>query len=141
MLLGERVSDRLASAIGSWKFLIFQSCVLTAWVAANALLIHGDRWDPYPFILLNLFLSFQAAYASPIILMAQKRTDHRDRAREIEHHMMSSAFRAATELTLERLDEHEKAIRVALGSIERQIIASRARQILMDLTAEEEDLR
>jgi uncharacterized membrane protein len=69
---GERVADGFAAAVGSWPFIIAQSVLLTVWVAANVFwLVY--RWDPYPFILLNLVLSFQAAYASPIIMMSQNR--------------------------------------------------------------------
>jgi uncharacterized membrane protein len=70
--VGEKVADGFARAIGSWPFIILQSCLLAAWVVANV--IHVIKpWDPYPFILLNLALSFQAAYASPIIMMSQNR--------------------------------------------------------------------
>ncbi len=69
---GERVADKVAAVIGSWTFIITQSAILACWVALN---IVGwvQHWDPYPFILLNLALSFQAAYASPIIMMSQNR--------------------------------------------------------------------
>jgi uncharacterized membrane protein len=70
--LGERVADVFARSVGSWTFIILQSCLLIAWVIANV--VHLVKpWDPYPFILLNLALSFQAAYASPIIMMSQNR--------------------------------------------------------------------
>lgn len=70
--LSELVADGFAKAVGSWTFIILQSCLLAAWVTANV--IHLIKpWDPYPFILLNLALSFQAAYASPIIMMSQNR--------------------------------------------------------------------
>jgi uncharacterized membrane protein len=70
--LSELVADGFAKAVGSWTFIIIQSVLLTAWVVANV--IHLVKpWDPYPFILLNLALSFQAAYASPIIMMSQNR--------------------------------------------------------------------
>jgi len=70
--LGERVADLVASVVGSWPFIIAQTVILAAWITLN---IAGwiYRWDPYPFILLNLLLSFQAAYASPIIMMSQNR--------------------------------------------------------------------
>jgi len=69
---GEKVADAFASTVGSWPFLIIQTVLLAAWVTANVL--HFIKpWDPYPFILLNLALSFQAAYASPIIMMSQNR--------------------------------------------------------------------
>jgi uncharacterized membrane protein len=74
----ERLSDRFAAVMGSWKFIIFQSSLLAIWVLLNvtAFLRH---WDPYPFILLNLALSFQAAYAAPIIMMSQNRQAAKDR--------------------------------------------------------------
>jgi len=70
--LGERVADGFAAVVGSWTFIIVQSVLFMAWIVVNvaAWLSH---WDPYPFILLNLALSFQAAYASPIIMMSQNR--------------------------------------------------------------------
>jgi uncharacterized membrane protein len=78
MTFGERLSDKFATIMGSWKFIIFQSTILTIWVFLNitAFVMH---WDPYPFILLNLALSFQAAYAAPIIMMSQNRQADKDR--------------------------------------------------------------
>ncbi len=69
---GDRVADAFAAAVGSWTFIITQSLLLVGWLTLNVL---GwiRHWDPYPFILLNLALSFQAAYASPIIMMSQNR--------------------------------------------------------------------
>jgi uncharacterized membrane protein len=80
LTLGDRVADRVASVIGSWRFIIVMSFVLTAWIASNVL---GwvQQWDPYPFILLNLALSFQAAYAAPVIMMSQNRQEVKDRLR------------------------------------------------------------
>lgn len=70
--LGERVADGFAAVVGSWPFIIVQSVLLVAWMAVNVV-AWRFRWDPYPFILLNLALSFQAAYAGPIIMMSQNR--------------------------------------------------------------------
>ena len=69
---GERVADAVAATVGSWPFIVIQSLVLALWILLN-LAAWFYRWDPYPFILLNLVLSFQAAYASPIIMMSQNR--------------------------------------------------------------------
>jgi uncharacterized membrane protein len=69
---GERVADFVATRVGSWTFLIIQSIILVIWMSVNVLVL-WKHWDPYPFILLNLFLSFQAAFATPIILMSQNR--------------------------------------------------------------------
>jgi uncharacterized membrane protein len=68
----ERVADFVAAWVGSWPFLIVQSFILAIWMTLNVM-AWQYRWDPYPFILLNLVLSFQAAYATPIILMSQNR--------------------------------------------------------------------
>jgi uncharacterized membrane protein len=69
---GEKMADLFAAIVGSWTFIVIQSVLLTIWVGINVL-AWNYRWDPYPFILLNLALSFQAAYASPIIMMSQNR--------------------------------------------------------------------
>ena len=76
--LGARMADGFAKVVGSWKFIIIQSVLLAIWVSIN-ILVYFQHWDPYPFILLNLVLSFQAAYASPIIMMSQNRQSERDR--------------------------------------------------------------
>ncbi len=78
MTLGQRVADRFAEVMGSWKFIITQSCILAIWVVLN-ITAYIKHWDPYPFILLNLMLSFQAAYAAPIIMMSQNRQAEKDR--------------------------------------------------------------
>ncbi len=83
--LGQRLADAVVHFIGSWRFIIIQSIILTIWIVMNGIwLLAGQAWDPYPFILLNLMLSFQAAYASPLILMAQNRSDMKDRRRAQE---------------------------------------------------------
>lgn len=75
--IGINLADKIASFIGSWTFIIIQSTILTIWVVLNILKIWN--FDPYPFILLNLFLSFEAAYATPLILMSSNRQSERDR--------------------------------------------------------------
>ncbi|HWO01250.1 MAG TPA: DUF1003 domain-containing protein [Blastocatellia bacterium] len=75
---GQRVADRVAATMGSWKFIIAQSTVLLIWLVLNVA-AYMRHWDPYPFILLNLGLSFQAAYAAPIIMMSQNRQADKDR--------------------------------------------------------------
>jgi|SRR5579884_1661172 len=77
--LGEKVADSAASGIGSWRFIIIQTVLVTIWVILN-LIAWGARWDPYPFILLNLMFSVQAAYTGPILLLASNRQAKKDRA-------------------------------------------------------------
>lgn len=78
---GERVADGVARTMGSWRFIIIQSAILVAWMALN-LTAWVRHWDPYPFILLNLALSTQAAYAAPVIMMSQNRQAQQDRRRD-----------------------------------------------------------
>jgi len=80
---GERIADLVASFGGSWTFIILFSVVLAIYMTINVVLDHlrGKTWDPYPFILLNLFLSMLAAIQAPVIMMSQNRQDKRDRLR------------------------------------------------------------
>jgi uncharacterized membrane protein len=70
---GERAADEITRWLGSWTFIIVQSVILAIWISLNLTELIFRAWDPYPFILLNLALSFQAAYAAPIIMMSQNR--------------------------------------------------------------------
>ncbi|WP_315791251.1 DUF1003 domain-containing protein [Fischerella sp. JS2] len=70
--LGDRLADIVADTVGSWRFIIIQSALLILWIILNVT-AYVKHWDPYPFILLNLMLSFQAAYTAPIIMMSQNR--------------------------------------------------------------------
>ena len=75
---GDRLADRVADVVGSWHFILTQSSLLILWIVLNAI-GSMQHWDPYPFILLNLMLSFQAAYTAPIIMMSQNRQSQTDR--------------------------------------------------------------
>jgi len=74
----QRLADNVANAMGSWNFIIIQSVIVVLWMTIN-ILAFIKHWDPYPFILLNLLFSTQAAYAAPIIMMSQNRQNERDR--------------------------------------------------------------
>jgi uncharacterized membrane protein len=76
---GQRLADSVANGMGSWRFIIWQTIIVALWMTLNVIAIFG-KWDDYPFILLNLVFSTQAAYAAPIIMMAQNRQNERDRA-------------------------------------------------------------
>jgi CRP/FNR family transcriptional regulator, cyclic AMP receptor protein len=106
MTLGQRVADRVADTIGSWPFIIIQTVILTIWIILNWI---GwvKHWDPYPFILLNLMLSFQAAYSGPVIMMSQNRQSDKDRlAAEIDHQVNTKAELEINNL-IRRLDDLE----------------------------------
>lgn len=81
LTVGQRVADIVALTVGSWRFIIIQSTVIVIWIYLN---VSGAIvWDAYPFILLNLAMSFQAAYTAPIIMMSQNRESERDRKRSV----------------------------------------------------------
>ncbi|MBT8526439.1 DUF1003 domain-containing protein [Polynucleobacter paneuropaeus] len=75
---GQKISDAVARTVGSWKFIIIQSICILGWITYNSV-NNSNVWDPYPFILLNLMLSFQAAYTAPAIMMSQNRLSEIDR--------------------------------------------------------------
>jgi uncharacterized membrane protein len=79
MTFGQRIADSVAAGMGSWTFIIIQTLFVIAWMTFNIIEVATHRWDPYPFILLNLLFSTQAAYAAPIIMMSQNRSAERDR--------------------------------------------------------------
>jgi uncharacterized membrane protein len=76
--VGQKISDTVARTVGSWKFIIIQSICILGWITYNSA-NNANVWDPYPFILLNLMLSFQAAYTAPAIMMSQNRLSEIDR--------------------------------------------------------------
>ncbi len=78
LTVGQTIADSVAATMGSWKFIIIQSIILAFWIVLNVT-AYIQQWDPYPFILLNLALSFQAAYAAPFIMMSQNRQQDIDR--------------------------------------------------------------
>lgn len=78
LTFGQKLADQVADGMGSWKFIIAQTAIVFLWMGLN-ILGFSLHWDPYPFILLNLLFSTQAAYAAPIIMMSQNRQSQRDR--------------------------------------------------------------
>ncbi len=78
LTVGQRASDFVAGVVGSWPFIIIQTGILAVWAAVNVF-AWVKQWDPYPFILMNLFLSLQAAYTAPVIMMSQNRQAMKDR--------------------------------------------------------------
>jgi len=109
MTLSERVADKVADIIGSWRFIIIQSLLIVVWITLNAV-AWIEHWDPYPFILMNVMLSFQAAYSGPVIMMSQNRQSAKDRlAAEVDHQVNMKA-ELEIGLLMRRMDELEKNI-------------------------------
>jgi uncharacterized membrane protein len=86
---GQTISDKVANFGGSWKFIIIFSVILFIWIAFNSLSPKRDDFDPYPFILMNLFLSAIAALQAPIIMMSQNRKEEKDRKRNENDYLIN----------------------------------------------------
>ena len=108
-----RVSETIARYFGTARYLVFQTVLVLAWIGANVMWASG-HWDPYPFILLNLVFSTQAAYAAPLILLAQNRQAERDRLRSSEDRAVNERTTDTSEFTAREL----AATRLSLGKIE-----------------------
>ena len=104
LTIGQKVADWVASMMGSWPFIIGQSVILLIWIVLNVTAFI-QRWDPYPFILLNLALSFQAAYAAPFIMMAQNRQQDIDRKEAESDYQINIKAELEIELLHQKVDE------------------------------------
>ena len=109
--------------MGSWRFIIIQTILLLVWVFVNAI-AWSRHWDPYPFILLNLALSFQAAYSAPIIMMSQNRQAAKDRL-QTEH---DYEVNLTAEAEIEELHEKIDALRIAQWE---ELLAIQQRQLVL----------
>ena len=107
-----RFSEGLARTLGTARFLVVQTAVVVSWITLNVVAA-ALRFDPYPFILLNLAFSTQAAYAAPLILLAQNRQDARDRAQTDEDRRVSALVQAETEY----LAREVATIRILVASL------------------------
>jgi uncharacterized membrane protein len=110
LTLGQKVADGVAATMGSWNFIIIQSAILLTWIVLNLVAV-VQHWDPYPFILLNLALSFQAAYAAPFIMMSQNRQSDIDRQKAENDYKINIKAELEIELLHQKIDElREKEI-------------------------------
>ena len=107
-----KVAERLARFLGTGTFLLWQSVIVLIWITLNVFAI-SLQWDPYPFILLNLAFSTQAAYAAPLILLAQNRQDDRDRVSLEEDRTRAGRLSAETEYLAREL----ASMRLQLGEV------------------------
>src|ERR1700742_3641225 len=107
-----RFAEALARVLGPGRFLVAQTVIVIGWIILNSIGII-NHWDPYPFILLNLAFSTQAAYAAPLILLAQNRQDDRDRANIERDREVASRTQADTEFLAREL----AAVRLALSDV------------------------
>jgi uncharacterized membrane protein len=125
-----RFAETFARFMGTPRFLFYMTVFVIAWITLNVLGVYHYRWDPYPFILLNLFFSTQASYAAPLILLAQNRQDDRDR-------VIAEQDRARDERNLadtEYLAREVAALRIALRDVAtRDFVRSELRDLLVEI--------
>ena len=125
-----RGAEKFARFMGTGRFLLYMTVFVIAWVALNVTAMWGLRWDPYPFILLNLFFSTQASYAAPLILLAQNRQDDRDRVALEQDRQRAERSLADTEYLAREI----AALRIALGEVAtRDFVRSELRDLLEEL--------
>ena len=106
LAFGSRIADAVAKGMGSWSFIILQTLFVFVWMGLN-LFAYFNHWDPYPFILLNLLFSTQAAYAAPIIMMAQNRQNERDRVQAQDDYITNKEAKLEIEALATKLNSIE----------------------------------
>jgi uncharacterized membrane protein len=104
LTVGQKIADTVAATMGSWRFIIIQSLILLVWIVLN-ITAYMQQWDPYPFILLNLALSFQAAYAAPFIMMSQNRQQDIDRKAAETDYQINVKAELEIELLHQKIDK------------------------------------
>lgn len=104
--IGQKVADAVAQGMGSWSFIIWQTVFVLVWMLLNVI-GYMKHWDAYPFILLNLIFSTQAAYAAPIIMMAQNRQSERDRLQAQDDYKCNMEAKAEIESLQKQLNKLE----------------------------------
>jgi len=120
---GARIADAVTSFMGSWRFIILQTIIVIVWISGNIYLLF--HYDPYPFILLNLAFSTQAAYAAPLILLAGNRSAQRDRL-TLEHAAKEADVEEKQNVDLLRgnreILEHVQALEERILKLEQRIV-------------------
>jgi len=130
-----RVAEAFARFMGTGRFLMYMTLIVVVWVTINVVGLWGLRWDPYPFILLNLFFSTQASYAAPLILLAQNRQDDRDRVAIEQDRQRAERNLADTEFLAREI----AALRIGLNEVAtRDFVRSELRNLLEELTSDRE---
>src|ERR1019366_1576590 len=122
LTIGQRIADTVAATMGSWRFIIIQSVLLLVWIMLNVPAFI-QQWDPYPFILLNLALSFQAAYAAPFIMMSQNRQQGIDRKSAENDFKVNVKAELEIELLHQKIDQLRETEVVNLTAAVKELTA------------------
>ena len=137
LALGQRIADRVALLVGSWPFILIQSAIFLVWVSINVYLVVTEMrhpgslkaWDPYPFILLNLILSFQAAYTGPVVMMSQNRQTEKDRLMAQHDYEINLKAEEELEVVMDHLEHQDRLILDAISRLEALQVTPPVREI------------
>jgi len=134
MTIGQRIADGVAATMGSWRFIIIQSCILAAWLVLNSIQLIFRPFDEYPFILLNLMLSFEAAYSAPIIMMSQNRQAEKDRIMAESDYHCNIKGEEETRNLMDHLDHQDTVLLQLVKRIEEQHLEIKEHLVRLDPT-------
>jgi uncharacterized membrane protein len=118
--MGQKIADKVASSMGSWRFIIIQTTILAVWVILNSVAWWVWKWDAYPFIAMNLLLSCQAAYAAPVIMMSQNRQSEKDRLTAQNDYQTDTKGEVEIRYIMEHLDHQDTLIFQIIQRLEAQ---------------------
>ncbi|HVB75165.1 MAG TPA: DUF1003 domain-containing protein [Ktedonobacteraceae bacterium] len=137
MTMGQRVADRVATGMGSWRFIIIQSTILVLWAILNSVGFWIWKWDQYPFIAMNLLLSCQAAYAAPVIMMSQNRQSEKDRLTAQNDYQTDSKGEEEIRFIMQHLDHQDTVMLQLVKRIEEQHMELKEHLVRLDPTLAE----
>ena len=118
--LGQKIADKVASSMGSWRFIIIQTTILVLWATLNSVAWWVWKWDAYPFIAMNLLLSCQAAYAAPVIMMSQNRQTEKDRLTAQNDYQTDMKGEVEIRYIMDHLDHQDTLIFQIIQRLEAQ---------------------
>ena len=120
LTVGQKVADVVATNMGSWRFIIIQSIILATWIVINTIQLFWKPFDPYPYILLNLTLSFQAAFAAPFIMISQNRQAEKDRLTAQNDYLTDCKGEEEVRHIMEHLDHQDELVLQIVQRLELQ---------------------
>ena len=118
--VGQKVADKVATGMGSWRFIIIQTSILALWALLNSVGWWIWKWDAYPFIAMNLLLSCQAAYAAPIIMMSQNRQSEKDRLMATNDFQTNTKGEVEVRYIMDHLDHQDTVMLQIIERLEAQ---------------------
>ncbi len=131
LTFGARVADKVAAGVGSWPFIIGQAIILALWIILNSVAWFYN-FDPRPFILLNLVLSFQAAFSAPFVMMSQNRQAEKDRLTALNDYLTDQKGEEEIRHIMEHLDHQDELILQILQRLEQQHILMEERMTKLE---------